>query len=136
MRTLIDLTHKFDLKTIAEWVETPEDAAILQDANVDLMQGNLFGEVAVGLPWARKEERGFTSLETVDQLPVPMEETKVLFVQNPPVMPPPLVDVSEMPDNAELEEGLSRLKLAIKALDDQFRKSPAFDPEQPLAEAS
>ena len=48
VRTLIDLTHKFDLKTIAEWVETPEDAEILKDANVDLMQGNLFGEVAVG----------------------------------------------------------------------------------------
>ncbi len=29
-----------------------------------------------------------------------------------------------------MEEGLSRLKLAIKALDDQFRS------EQPLAEAS
>jgi EAL domain-containing protein (putative c-di-GMP-specific phosphodiesterase class I) len=121
VRTLIDLTHKFDLKTIAEWVETPEDAAILKDANVDLMQGNLFGEVAVGLPWARKEERGFTSLET--------EETKVI-IQNPPVVPPTLVDVTEIPDNAEMEEGLSRLKLAIKALDDQFR------PERPLAEAS
>ncbi len=40
-----------------------------------------------------------------------------------------------MPDNAEMEEGLSRLKLAIKALDDQFRKSSVFNHEQPLAEA-
>ena len=81
VRTLIDLTHKFDLKTIAEWVETPEDAEILKDSNVDLMQGNLFGEVAVGLPWARKEERGFASLETADQLTAAVEETKV-FTQS------------------------------------------------------
>ncbi len=87
VRTLIDLTHKFDLKTIAEWVETPEDAEILKDCNVDLMQGNLFGEVAVGLPWARKEERGFTSLETAGPVTAAVEETKV-FIQNPSVAPP------------------------------------------------
>ena len=134
VRTLIDLTHKFDLKTIAEWVETPEDAEILKDSNVDLMQGNLFGEVATALPWARKEERGFASLETADQLTAAVEETKV-FIQNPPVTPPTPIDVAEMPDSAEMEEGLSRLKLAIKALDDQFRSPSASDPEQPLAKA-
>ena len=42
----------------------------------------------------------------------------------------PQTNVAEMPDSAEKEEGLSRLKLAIKALDAQFR------PAQPLAEAS
>ena len=35
-----------------------------------------------------------------------------------------------------MEEGLSRLKLAIKALDDQFRGSPATSAtDLPLAEA-
>ena len=47
VRSLIDMARKFELKTIAEWVETPEDAEFLKEANVDLMQGNLFGEVAV-----------------------------------------------------------------------------------------
>lgn len=134
VRTLIDLTHKFDLKTIAEWVETPEDAEILKDCNIDLMQGNLFGEAAVALPWARKEERGFASLETVDQLTAAVEETRI-FIQNPPAAPPTPVDVVEMPGNAEMEEGLSRLKQAIQALDEQFRSSPVFNHEQPLAEA-
>jgi EAL domain-containing protein (putative c-di-GMP-specific phosphodiesterase class I) len=134
VRTLIDLTHKFDLKTIAEWVETPEDAEILKDANVDLMQGNLFGEAAVELPWARKEERGFASAETASQITAAGEEAKV-FIHNPPATPPAPDDVAEMTDNYEMEEGLSRLKLAIKALDDQFRSSPVFSHELPLAEA-
>jgi hypothetical protein len=90
--------------------------------------------VVVGLPWARKEERGFTSLETVDQLTAAVEETKV-FIQNPPVAPPAPNEVVEIPDSAEMEEGLSRLKLAIKALDDQFRSPSAVEPVQPLAKA-
>jgi EAL domain-containing protein (putative c-di-GMP-specific phosphodiesterase class I) len=129
VRTLIDLTHKFDLKTIAEWVETPEDAEILQDSNVDLMQGNLFGEAAIALPWARKEEQGFASLETVDQFSSAIEETRVFTPIFVPLDVPPF-ETPAVPDSAEMEEGLSRLKLAIKALDDQFRS------EQPLAEAS
>jgi hypothetical protein len=34
-----------------------------------------------------------------------------------------------------MEEGLSRLKLAIRALDEGFRNSPTFDEEVPLAKA-
>jgi EAL domain-containing protein (putative c-di-GMP-specific phosphodiesterase class I) len=133
VRTLIDLTHKFDLKTIAEWVETPEDAEILKDCNIDLMQGNLFGEVAVALPWARKEERGFANLETVDRFTAAVEETKVFTQSFVPLGAQ--AAVTPVPDDAEMEEGLSRLKLAIQALDEQFRKSSVFNPEQPLAEA-
>src|SRR5204862_5906136 len=97
------------------------------------MQGNLFGEVAAGLPWARGEERGFASLETANQLTAAVEETKI-FIQ-PSSTPPTPNEAVEIPDNAELEEGLSRLKLAIKALDDQFRSPSASGPEQPLAKA-
>ena len=76
------------------------------------------------------------ALDTVDQPAAAVEETKV-FIQNPPVAPPTPVDAAEMPDNAEMEEGLSRLKLAIKALDDQFRKlrRSSHPRREPLAEA-
>jgi diguanylate cyclase (GGDEF)-like protein len=134
VRTLIDLTHKFDLKTIAEWVETPEDAEILKDSNVDLMQGNLFGEAAVELPWARTEERGFASAESAGRPTAAVEETRV-FIHNPPAAPPAPIDVAEMPDSAEMEEGLSRLRLAIRALDEQFRSPSAWETGQPLAKA-
>ena len=133
-RTLIDLSHKFNLKTIAEWVETQDDAEILKDCGIDLMQGNLFGEASLALPWARKEDPGFASLDTVGQLATVREETKV-FTQNRAVAPPTPIDVAEVPDHAGMEEGLSHLKLAIRALDEGFRKSPALDQEFPLAEA-
>ena len=35
VRSLIDLAHTFELKTVAEWVETEEDAEILRDWHVD-----------------------------------------------------------------------------------------------------
>ena len=99
------------------------------------MQGNLFGEAAITLPWARKEEQGFASLETVDQFTVAIEETKVFTPSFVPLDVQPL-ETPDVPDNAEMEEGLSRPKLAIKALDDQFRSSSVFTHELPLAEAS
>ena len=128
VRTLVELTHKFELKAIAEWVETPEDAEILRDCHIDFMQGKLFGDVAMTLPWASKEEQGFTSLDTPRQ-PAAVEQATP-FTQS--VAP---VEMPVAPESADMEEGLSRLKLAIKALDDQFRGSPAFSHDLPLAEA-
>ena len=132
VRTLIDLTHKFDLKTIAEWVETQDDAEILKDCQVDLMQGNLFGAASITLPWSRKEDRAFTSFDTSDQLVAAPEETKSF---TPDFAAPHHEEVLAAPENAEMEEGLSRLKLAIQALDDQFRNSAAANQENLLAQA-
>ena len=132
VRTLVDLTHKFDLKTIAEWVETQDDAEILKDCNIDLMQGNLFGAASITLPWSRKEDLGFGVLDTPDQLAAAMEEIKTI---TPDVVAPHHEEVFAAPEAAEMEEGLSRLKLAIKALDDQVRNSAANYEENPLAEA-
>jgi hypothetical protein len=112
-------------------VETEDDAEILKDCGIDLMQGNLFGAASLVLPWTRKEYPGFASLDTVDQLAAALEETKV-FAQPPPAIAEIVQDV---PDNAGMEESLSRLKLAIRALDEGFRNSPTFDREIPLAEA-
>jgi len=109
-------------------VETPEDAEILRDCHIDFMQGKLFGDVAMTLPWASKEEQGFTSLDTPRQ-PAAVEQATP-FTQS--VAP---VEMPVAPESADMEEGLSRLKLAIKALDDQFRGSPAFSHDLPLAEA-
>ena len=111
-------------------METEDDAEILKACGIDLMQGNLFGEASLALPWARKEDLGFASLDTVDQLAAALEETKV-FTQ---IFPQSHKFVQDVPDNAAVEEGLSRLKLAVRALDEgpQFT---AFDEEVPLAEA-
>ncbi len=132
VRTLIDLTHKFDLKAIAEWVENQEDAEILKDCGIDLMQGNLFGEASLTLPWSRKNDLGFSVIDTPDQLAAAKPEIKTIITD---VAAPPHEDVLTAPENAEMEEGLSRLKLAIKALDDQVKNSAAAYEENPLAQA-
>jgi EAL domain-containing protein (putative c-di-GMP-specific phosphodiesterase class I) len=56
VRSLIDLARTFGIKTVAEWVETEEDAALLREWKVDLMQGNLFGEAQLAPPWPPTDE--------------------------------------------------------------------------------
>ena len=44
VRTLIDLAKNFKLKTVAEWVGSDEEAALLEEMGVDYFQGFHFGE--------------------------------------------------------------------------------------------
>ena len=44
VRALIDLARAFGLGTVAEWVETEADAALLAEWGIDMMQGKLFGD--------------------------------------------------------------------------------------------
>ncbi|MGI9462520.1 MAG: EAL domain-containing protein [Aestuariivirgaceae bacterium] len=52
VRSLIDLARKFDLKTVAEWVQSQEDADLLRSWGIDYMQGNLFGEALTDVAWS------------------------------------------------------------------------------------
>ncbi len=51
VRTLVDLARGFGLETVAEWVESPEDARLLTAQGVDYLQGFLFGEPSFEKPW-------------------------------------------------------------------------------------
>jgi len=51
VRSLIDLAKKFDLKTVAEWVQTKEDAILLSSWGIDYLQGDIFGEAVLAPPW-------------------------------------------------------------------------------------
>lgn len=53
VRALIDLARAFGLRTVAEWVESEADAALLQSWGIDMMQGNLFGHAETLPPWPR-----------------------------------------------------------------------------------
>ncbi|HWA69218.1 MAG TPA: GGDEF and EAL domain-containing protein [Rhizomicrobium sp.] len=44
VRTLVGLAKSFDIKTVAEWVGSDDDAALLQSFGVDYFQGFHFGE--------------------------------------------------------------------------------------------
>ncbi len=51
VRSLIDLAGKLKIKTVAEWVQQPEDAEALRSWGVDYLQGNLFGPASMEIPW-------------------------------------------------------------------------------------
>ena len=53
VRTLVGLAKSFDIKTVAEWVGSDEDAALLQSFGVDYLQGFYFGEPVIDPGWDR-----------------------------------------------------------------------------------
>ncbi len=50
-RALQSIAHHFDMFTVAEAVETAEDAAYLIDIGIDCMQGYYFGAPTIVPPW-------------------------------------------------------------------------------------
>ena len=53
VRTLVDLARNFNLKTVAEWVGSDEDAALLEGFGVDYFQGFHFGEPVLAPEWMK-----------------------------------------------------------------------------------
>jgi len=51
VRTLVDLAKSFNLGTVAEWVTSEEDAALLKSFGVDHLQGYLYGEPSLTPRW-------------------------------------------------------------------------------------
>jgi diguanylate cyclase (GGDEF)-like protein len=59
VRSLIDLGGKFNLKTVAEWIEKEDDAIALRDWGIDYLQGNYFGEASIEAPWKMSDQSTF-----------------------------------------------------------------------------
>ena len=53
VRTLVHLAKNFNLKTVAEWVSSDEEAALLESFGVDYFQGFHFGEPIIAPEWAK-----------------------------------------------------------------------------------
>lgn len=51
VRTLVGLARNFDIKTVAEWVGSDDDAALLESFGVDYFQGFHFGEPVMEPKW-------------------------------------------------------------------------------------
>ena len=51
VRTLIDLARTFNLQTVAECVETLEEAETMRNEGVDFLQGYAFGAPQMDAPW-------------------------------------------------------------------------------------
>jgi diguanylate cyclase (GGDEF)-like protein len=52
VQTLIDLARRLQIKTVAEWVQDEESAAMLRDWGCDYIQGRLIGLASSARPWS------------------------------------------------------------------------------------
>ena len=57
VRTLLDVARNLNLATVAECVETPEEARLLTSEGVGFLQGHAFGRPSLQRPWGVKERR-------------------------------------------------------------------------------
>jgi diguanylate cyclase (GGDEF)-like protein len=51
VQTLVDLARRLQIKTVAEWVQDEESAAMLRDWGCDYIQGRLIGLASADRPW-------------------------------------------------------------------------------------
>jgi diguanylate cyclase (GGDEF)-like protein len=122
VRSLIDLAKKFDLKTVAEWVRTEEDARLLTAWGIDYLQGDIFGEAVHEPPWtvsqqALNESAGGDPQDSKEQVAdmtalVPAEAQDV-----PPINEQPLEELPVIQNEETPFLDFSRLRMAINALD-------------------
>jgi diguanylate cyclase (GGDEF)-like protein len=57
VRTLVDLSRRLGLKSVAEWVQDEDTAALLADWGCDHLQGALIGLATSERPWRNEKER-------------------------------------------------------------------------------
>jgi diguanylate cyclase (GGDEF)-like protein len=57
VHTLIDLSGRLGLQTVAEWVQDEEAAKLLSDLGCDFLQGALIGLASTARPWAGEKDR-------------------------------------------------------------------------------
>jgi len=57
VQTLIDLARRLDLKTVAEWVQDEEAAALLREWGCDYIQGRLIGLASADRPWTAAADK-------------------------------------------------------------------------------
>jgi EAL domain-containing protein (putative c-di-GMP-specific phosphodiesterase class I) len=72
IRTLIDLARTFGLETVAECVETEEEANLLLNEGVHYMQGYAFGKPELTAPWqAIDTDRKMSGFGIIEDKPEP-----------------------------------------------------------------
>ncbi len=59
VQTLIDLARRLEIKTVAEWVQDDESAAMLNEWGCDYIQGQLIGLASSNRPWNTQAETDF-----------------------------------------------------------------------------
>jgi EAL domain-containing protein (putative c-di-GMP-specific phosphodiesterase class I) len=117
VRSLIDMARKFELKTIAEWVATPEDAEFLHKWGADYLQGNLFGKASLDIPWAPENASVPGTVLSAEEFEAEVERMKATTASRADH-----ARADRAQDDGEPD--MSRLRMAIDALNAQFRRTP------------
>lgn len=71
VKTLIDLAKNFGMATVAEWVESEQDASLLKSWDVEFMQGFLYGKPMSSLPMSERRIDVSDDEETAEATPEP-----------------------------------------------------------------
>lgn len=58
VQTMIDLAHRLDIETVAEWVQDEASATLLRDWGCDYIQGRLVGLASAHKPWEQGTPKG------------------------------------------------------------------------------
>lgn len=77
-RTLIEMAHHFGIRTVAEWVETEEDANILRTLGIDFLQGHFLGRPSIDPPWQVAQPSAFEFMAEAEAS-VPATPATVFF---------------------------------------------------------
>jgi diguanylate cyclase (GGDEF)-like protein len=104
VRSLIDLAGKFKIKTVAEWVQEPDDAEALKSWGVDYLQGNLFGAASMDIPWVAAETPLFALNATSHHSVIPTIVSEVSVSEDVPLFVP---TEEEINSTAQVEVGIA-----------------------------
>ena len=130
--SFIDLARKLGIKTVAEWVQSKEDAEFLRSSGIDYLQGNLFGPPRPNRPGRR--QRPLPSFSLTPEAPEHRDTAPHAPVEKSvaPSKPPSDPAASAIPAGPEQRAGgdrpnkdVSGLQRAIAILDKNFRPRPA-----------
>lgn len=128
LKSMVELAVKFNLKTVATWVESEADADVLTQLGIDYLQGHHFGAASLEAPWRSKPELSLQIGEVIMVAPpVSTQEPSVsvdLDTTSPLIDKLP-DDESNIPylDFSEIDESINKLRAALSGLSAASQKS-------------
>jgi diguanylate cyclase (GGDEF)-like protein len=150
VKSLVELAHTFNLKVVAEWVESEDDEKLLVAWGVDYLQGNFIGPADVKPAWLSETGAEF-DLTPKPTIPVvePKLETAALLqtvieavpdvvpadaaVENPAVAASTHQPEPPSQDDQEFEADISKLRGALDLLNQYFPRNTQSEPQEASA---
>jgi diguanylate cyclase (GGDEF)-like protein len=128
VESLVKIANAFDLKIIAEWVETESDAHILRDLGVHFLQGHYWGEPSVVAPWARVQNLNFELSPTISEVQHNEHVEEFAGVADEVAPEPEMAEAEEPTDQPEVQENVIA-ELEPPSLESDALESDAASPE-------